>query len=308
MARSFKELKTNSAQDFEKLKALTRPNLGTHKNTRVRLAGCSSSGTLLHRNVAKKHGAMLADDYIQRLGKLTRNDAQDRLRFLTLLHSVVGLDIKRVRRSVKQMEAALGRVFHGGGVWMLGAVELEVVNIALLKRKGSLLDDEARKLNVLEMLQEANGAVEFKQDSAVLVHFHGIVDLGNWTLREDQLRSRLAKVTAWQRSPYQVELKRLFNDQGVKTALRFLASYFTKGGNDQLRYNLGFGRDLDEELDAKIWRAGMGRADKGGETVLDERGLTLVEIAFLDEIWRDLMDRKSNKRGYLLKLSGRRRL
>ncbi len=69
---------------------------------------------------------------------------------------------------------------------------------------------------------------------------------------------------------------------------------------------------LAEDLDAKIWREGTGRADKGepknrerehdGETVADERGLTIGEIVFLDDVWRELMDRKRNKRGYLVRL------
>ena len=303
MAELFEKLKRNATQDFEKILALTRPNLGTQKSTRLKRAGCGSSETLLHRNVAKDHGEMLGDDYVKRLGKLTWNDAHERLRFLTVLHSVVDLQKKSVLRAIKQMETALSRSFDGSRVWMLGSSEVEIVNIALLKRIGSAGEAEARKLKVLERLQEVQSTTD---GSRVLVHFHGIVDLGNSLLREDQLRDRFSKVSAWQRSPYQIELKRLFKDSTVERNLRGIASYVTKGGNDQLRYNAGFGRDLDEDLDARLWRAGAGRADRGGDTVLDERGLTLVEIAFLDEVWSALMARKSDKRGYLLKLTGAR--
>jgi hypothetical protein len=133
---------------------------------------------------------------------------------------------------------------------------------------------------------------------------HGIVDLignGNSLLREEQLRRRFKKVAAWQRSPYQIELKRLFKARTISKNIRDIASYMTKGGNDQLRYNAGFGCDLAADLDAKIWRAGSGRADQGGETVPDERGLTVGEIKFLDDLWRDLMNRRRNKRGYLVR-------
>jgi len=304
VAESFENLKRDATQDFEKILALTRPNLGTQKSTRLRRAGCGSSETLLHRSVAKVHGEILAGDYVKRLGKLTRNDAHERLRFLMVLHSVVDLQKKTVIRAVKQMETALSHSFDGSRVWMLGSSEVEIVNIALLKRIGSAGDDEARKLNVLERLQEMKSSAD---GSSVLVHFHGIVDLGTSSLHEDQLRERLAKVAAWQRSSYQIELKRLFKDNTVERNLRSIANYVTKGGNDQLRYGTGFGRDPDEDLDAKIWRAGTGRADKGGETVLDERGLTLVEIALLDGVWSELMARKRDKRGYLLKLNGARR-
>ena len=206
------------------------------------------------------------------------------------------------------MESALERVFKRAGAKVLGAVEVEIVNVALLRKIGSLSEDETRKLKVLESIT-ASGAdtgskIPGAQDSGVLVHFHGIADLGarNSLLREDQLRKGMKKIAAWQRSPYQVEIKRLFKDRSVQQNLRDIASYITKGGNERLRYNAGFGRDLAEDLDAKIWRAGTGRADKGSETVADERGLTIGEIRILDDVWCALMARKRNKRGYLVRL------
>jgi hypothetical protein len=41
-------------------------------------------------------------------------------------------------RAVQDMETALGRVFEGSGTWALGAVEVEIVNVELLRRIGSL--------------------------------------------------------------------------------------------------------------------------------------------------------------------------
>lgn len=298
MARSFAELKRSSPQQLERLRSLIRPNLGSHKRIKLRSAGCEGSGSLLHNDVAKRHGELLSNDLLKKSKLLTKEEALDRLRFLTVLHSVSPLNKKNVTQSVGKMEAALRRSFEGSGTWLLGAVELEIVNIALLRRIGSLKEDEARKLNVLERISCDDALTD--ADSAVLIHFHGIVDLGvNSLLREEQLRKRLAKITAWKRSPYQIELKRLYKNQTVLKNLRDIASYMTKGGNDQLRYNAGFGRDLGEDLEAKMWRAGEGRADKGAETVTDERGLTIAEIALLDQLWCELMERKRNGRGYL---------
>ena len=307
MAPTLKELRRNAARDFDRLRATVRPNLGSHKRTRLKRAGCGSPNTLLHNHVAVSHGRMLADDYRKHLGSVSRDEAQDRLRFLTVLHSVTRLDKGSVMRAVTRMETALNRVFEGSGIWLLGAVEVEIVNIALLRRIKATGDNEARKLNVLERLYQATASTGSLSmlDSGVLVHFHGIVDICNSTLRESDLRNRINRIAAWKRSPYQVELKRLYKDRSVIRNIRDIASYLTKGGNDELRYNAGFGRDLDDDLDAKIWRAGMGRADRGGETVPDERGLTIGEIAFLDDIWRQLMDRKRNKRGYLVRLGPR---
>ena len=56
---------------------------------------------------------------------------------------------------------------------------------------------------------------------------------------------------------------------------------------------------------AKIWRAGLGRKDKGGETIEDERGLTVQEVKALDELYVWIMERRKDKRGYIISTSGR---
>jgi len=267
-------------------------------------AGRGSSETLLNKAIAASHGKMLAADYKNHFKHLTQAAADERLRFLTVLHSTVQLDKKNVIRSIQEMESALADVFSDSGAWMLGAIEVEIVNIALLRRISAKKDDEARKLNVLQRLYEADASAGSMStnDKGVLVHFHGVVDLSNSLLRDDDLRNRAKSAAMWQRSPYQIELKRLFKDRTLAQNAHDIAMYLTKGGNDQLRYNAGFGRALDEDLDAKIWRAGTGRADKGADTVPDERGLTMGEIAFLDDIWLELMDRRQDKRGYLVRI------
>ena len=60
MPRTFKELKRNRARDFEKLRALMRLGLGTHKRTRLKKAGCHDTKTLLNNDIAAEHGKMLA--------------------------------------------------------------------------------------------------------------------------------------------------------------------------------------------------------------------------------------------------------
>jgi hypothetical protein len=306
MAKTFEELKLEGGKELARLQAERRLNLGSHKRTRLKRAGCGESGTLLHDEVAERHANTLRDEYMNRFEQLARGEADERLRFLTVLHSVVGLDKKAVMRAIEGMEAALGRVFDGSDTWALGAVEVEIVNVELLRRIGAGSDDEARKLKVLQRLHETEAldASAEHSSSRALVHFHGIVDLvnGNSALREELLRKRAKEIVAWQRSPYQVELKRLFENRTVLQNVQVISRYLTKGGNDRLRYNAGFGRELEEDLDTKLWRAGMGRADKGGEAVADERGLNVGEIMFLDEIWRTLMDRNRSKRGYLLRL------
>jgi hypothetical protein len=296
---SFEDLKRNPQRHFDRVRQLVRYDLGTHKRTRLKRAGCSSSGSLLHDDVAKRHAAMLFANYKVRLAKISKIDPRARLRFLTVLHAVTPLNKRDVMRAVDKMEAALRRAFKGTKAWLLGAIEVEIVSIALLRRIGSLTEDETRKLDVLGRLRaEGDDA-----SSGILVHFHGVVDLGtNAAQRDDELRRRFDKIAAWQRSRYQVKMTRLFDAQTTLKSLSYIASYVTKGGNEKLRYSAGFGRDLDSDLDAKIWRSGMGRADQGGETYFDERGLTICEVAFLDEVWCEIMRRRRDKRGYLVRI------
>ena len=53
-------------------------------------------------------------------------------------------------------------------------------------------------------------------------------------------------------------------------------------------------------MDAKIWRAGLRRKDAGGETIEDERGLSVGEVTFLDEIYGALMNLSDDRRGYIV--------
>jgi hypothetical protein len=257
-------------------------------------AGCGNSGSLLHDDVSAQHAKLLFDDYKNRFSE----KASDQLRFMTILHSVTSPTLESVIDAASRMEREINRAMGQVGVACLGAAEIEVINLRLLKKIDSLSDNEARKLNVLQNISDWPDS---DHECGVLIHFHGVVDLAsNSSLRNEELRSELANVEDWTRSPYQIELKNLFRNKTITQILERIASYVTKGGNENLRYNAGFGRDLPEDTDAKIWRAGTGRADEGGETLTDERALTLHEIALLDRIWIALMSRRPDMRGYLI--------
>ena len=129
MARNFKELKREAPEQLEKLRALTRFNLGSHKRTRLSRAVCGEPKTLLHDGVAKHHASLLQDDYKKRLGKLKRDAAHERLRFLTILHSVARLNKRDVMRAIKKMEVALERVFRGSGAWALRNVSMTLKHL-----------------------------------------------------------------------------------------------------------------------------------------------------------------------------------
>lgn len=279
---------------MEQLQSLVRPDLGSHKRIRLQRAGCGDSGSLLHDRVSARHGTLLLESFNNRFSET----AQDQLRFLTVLHCVRYPKLESVMDAISEMETRLGQALTETCCSCIGAIEVEIVNLTLLRRIESLSDNEARKLNVLRNISDWSDS---DHACGVLIHFHGVVDLANSSpLQNAELRYELAEVKAWTRSPYQIELKNFFKNKTIAQNLRDIASYVTKGGNENLRYNTGFGRDLPEDIDAKIWRAGTGRADKGGETLTDERALTLNEIALLDRIWLELMNRRSDMRGYLI--------
>lgn len=292
---TFKAMKESGSKRLEALRSIMRPDLGSHKKTKLIRAGCAGSGSLLHSDVANAHSISLRQDFRDRYENVPPED-QDHLRFVTILHSVTRLDSDQVIQAAYEMDDCITGAFSGTGATCLGAIEFEIVNLAMLRRIGSLKDDETRKLDVLERLTDG------QLDTGVLIHFHGVVDLSNSILRSDELRERLMTTEKWQKSDYQVELKGFYKTRTLAENLDGIAGYITKGGNDTLRYNPGFGRDPDDQLDAQVWRAGMGRADRGGETISDERSLTLGEIAFLDQVWLQLMMRRQDHRGYLIAL------
>lgn len=85
-----------------------------------------------------------------------------------------------------------------------------------------------------------------------------------------------------------------------------IAKYGVKGGNEELRFKAGLGRDLGSDVEAQIWReGGSGRSARGGEIVLDERGFTIEEIPQLDSMYLWLMNRRRDTGGYLLGTTGR---
>jgi hypothetical protein len=301
MAQTFSELKrkSKSGETLEQLGQMLRFNLGTHKRTRLTRAGAVDSGSLLHNAIAAAHAKKLSDE-LQRHAKTIGRAAEDRLRFMTVLDALVDPNIKAVEAAVTKLEAAFEDVVGGMGLWSRGAIELEMVNIDLLRRIKGTKGDEVRKLDVLERLRSKR--ISQENAAQILVHVHAIIDLGAETdSSEAELRKRMKQVRRWSRSSYQVELKKLFRDKRIAKNLSDIAEYVTKGGNEKLRYSAGFGRDLDEDLDAKIWRGGgSGRAARGGETTEDERGLTIHEVKQLDELYVWLMRRRRDKRGYII--------
>jgi hypothetical protein len=313
MAKTFKEMKrkSRSGETLEQLASVMRYNLGSHKKTRLKKAGVGNSVSLLHDDVSKKHADQLFDELDKR-AKALGKAADQRLHFMTVLQELTNPTIEDVEAAVDDLETLFKSTLGSLKLWSRGTIELEMVNLDLLDRIGKARDDEQRKMNVLLGLwtkADYQGLMisADKSKSKILVHCHVVVDLGNdFEQNEEELRKLCAKARSWKRSKYQVEIKGLFKNRKTSRNLKAIAAYVTKGGNENLRYNAGFGRDLAEDLEAKIWRdGGIGRSARGGETVEDERGLTVGEVQQLDALYVWLMNRRKDKRGYLLWTNGR---
>lgn len=311
MDKAFKELKRKfkTGEALEEIRSVIRYDLGKQKKTRLKIAGVANSGSLLHNDISKKHAEKLAVELKARAKKIG-SEANERFRFATILQSLVNPTIDSVSTEVERIEAQFDAIFGEEGLWSRGTIELELINLSILKRISKARNDEARKLNVLNSIGDTKDYFGLlipasKSDTKVLVHAHVVIDFGkDHKKKEDEIRNKIDHLGYWNK-PYQKEIDPLYRKKTVAKNLSHIASYVTKGGNDQLRYNAGFGRDLAEDLEAKIWRAGLGRKDKGGETIEDERGLTVQEVKALDELYVWLMKRRKDKRGYIISTSGR---
>ena len=310
METALERLKKNQKKDAERIKTAARDEhsaLGTKRKTRLGRAGCRDSGTLLHKDVAVEHGNHLFVEYRKRInGRFN----QLRLRYLTVIHSLVGLDSGDVLRNCERMVAQLRKVLTGKA-WWLGVIETELVSLDLMRSFQSQEESHRHKLELINALDD-DGLAERSENTSTrcLVHCHVVLDFGNvgarksW-IKEGALRSELQKVWSGSR---QVEMKRLSESWGnkrrsLKDNLFHIAHYGTKCGNEALRFKLGFGRDYEEDVEAKMWKE-FGKdliTDNDDGLVEDVRGLTGNEIKFLDRITRRLMDRRGkNGRGYVI--------
>jgi hypothetical protein len=173
-----------------------------------------------------------------------------------------------------------------------------LVNLDILREIERRTQDEKRKLTVVMSLADKEEQPTPK--TLALIHLHAVVDMGasrGRKTREASLRERLD--LTWP-LPYAVELKQTFKRQSLVKKLAAISSYLTKGGNEDLRFKTGFGRELDSDLDGIEWRRGLGKKDRGGETLPDERGLVVGDVIFLHQAYQWLMHRKNGEDGYVI--------
>ena len=298
MSNEFQKMKTSGDLIFDRLRDNIRPDIGKHRRTKLKQAlGSSAKGTLLDDAVWKQHAARLERQFVARWGALNKQEALERLRFWTVLDSVVPVNVDAIMGAVEQMFAHLDATCRQvRGLEVIGACEIEIVNLDRMRRFASE-DDEARKLKVIEaMLPGGDGT---NSGSMALVHFHGVIDFGQGAERKSEELGKASR-KVWEQ-PYQVQIKRMYVTQSVRQNLKGIALYLTKGGNENLIYKIGFGYDSEDKINRQLVKSGKAKLEADYEGFENEYSLSLYEIEVLGKAIEQLMDRTGSKmrNGYL---------
>lgn len=299
MGKAFKQFKRSRKAAFERWRGKMGFNLGVQRQTRLKRSLGRVCTTLLNPDVAEEYAFMLRDEMVKHWGRgwRTKPEEQARLRFLTVLDSVVPLEVEDVVKAGRKLARRIQAALEGQRVWCLGAVEIELINRARLRQAAHGKNANARrKHTVVESLVEPLYRAD--DGTFALVHFHGLVDLGHGAYKNGRHEAVTTHLKNLWSGNFLVHTEKTYSTQTIGKNFDAIARYMTKGGNEDLRYKDKFGR---EQLENKIWRQGTGRADSGGETVDDERGLTLGEIRDLDAIYRKLMGKDGD--GFVVRVA-----
>lgn len=346
MDSKIKELRRTSAAASQKVIAALAAEVEVGRfaiNTRnsVKLAkslGVSNKRdlvgrTLLTPSVHSNHAEKLADRFLRQLDRLNvaalkkgrgvaqhaaKASVKDHIRFFTLLDSLVLVDEKLILEACHQMRKDIHKaVAETSGLWLLGCIEVEIVNMHMMRRiknHGAMIESEMRKLDVLEVMAKRLGKKGLDAASLALVHFHGIVTTADAS-QFDALRTQCNKNARWRKAGRQIQLKPLSDQFGgrrksVELSLRDISKYITKGGNDwiggkaYLRYKIGF--DNNDVPDEDIWIQKNYRRNEQlkleiiHEGIEDALSMTGHDIATLASVIDSLMGLNNNRTGYLI--------
>lgn len=316
---------------------------GTQNSVRLRKALASKAlhhlenRTLLSPQIHTIHATRLTQRYLKRLEKVKRSvwqqqqdlvrtnsrygitvnpssiTAHDRVRFVTILHGLEVLDVSKTLKHVRGFKDQLRIVIEGcRGVWCLGAIEVEVVSMEMMRQLTDQSDSEERKLLVCESMEKRLPKRDRGLSSYFLIHFHGVV-VANRSRYFYELEKQLKLM--WKHEPRQVQVKplsKVFNGKPKppEKSLADIASYITKGGNDwinrkpYLRYKLAFDNDHLDTEDAWVnrnWRRNkILQREHREEGLEDVLSMTGSEICALAQVIDGMMGLSRNRRGYLV--------
>ena len=305
-------------------------NFGTQTKVRLRKSLAATGNlhlldtTLLTKAVHDEHGAKLADRYLKKLAsleigaKFSKNpdySAYTGFRFITLLDCLHPLRAHTAYDKVVDFKSTLQAMLpNHPSIWLLGAIECEVVNMEKMRDVNSVkTDGETRKLNVLESMLAKMKPNEQNLPSYFLIHFHGIVHCKS-EFELDLFDKAIRKKARWSREKRQFQSKMLstsFNNivKSTENSLIDIAGYITKGGNEWikrnnfLRYKLSFDQENYQSMDAwesLHWRKPELRKEHNEEGITDTLSMNTYEITQLALLIDQMMSMNSTRTGYLI--------
>lgn len=312
--------------------------VGTHNSQRLTRALQTGNvphlinRTLLSRSVHETHTDLLFNRLQKQCGRKRNQD----IKFLTVLHKLVGMDASICLQEVLRFKDRLDETFgQCRGIHVIGTMECEVVSLDLMRQVMPVdSSSEKHKLKVLENLhrksfprKESGTETDHVTDNPLpipvstpsyfLVHFHGVVVEHHW---KSTLSDALGK--SFGQVPNQVLLQPLSEQFGGKTRtvqenLKFIARYLTKGGNDfingqsYLRYKIRFKNEVsrsEEEWVSRHWRTDEDlRREHLEEGVNDPLSLSRGEICHLARVIDGMMGWHRRRTGYVYELKTRSR-
>jgi hypothetical protein len=268
--------------------------------------GSRSRSTLLDDKVRAAHADRLRAQFLKLWGGLAKEDEQRRLRLWTLADSIVPLRENAVLDAVDRMHAKLETVYwRVPGVQLIGAIEVEVCNLALMRQLASH-EAERRKLRLIEELAARSEEPAVGSSSQALIQFHGLIDLGDRTEVPSEALASAAR-RFWPR-PSQARHERLRPDLSVREALTGSAAYMVKGGNENLLYKLSFGYDTREKLERQFLGSNQAIGCTGPDAFARHMSLSIDEIGCLGTVIDRFMGWSGGQRtrsGYLVRFTHR---
>lgn len=232
---------------------------------------------------------------------------RSRLRFVTILHSVVFLDLNQMLDAATDLEKQLHLALVGEfpSVRLVGAIEFEFINLDLLRKASFDHDGRHSGKRKRETLLDMLGPILFAStEFCVLVHFHGVMDLGpgDTDITKEKLDQRLRSFSSCWTKPNQIQIKQLSQHvsgtrKTVKRNLQDIARYITKGSNfvqgkhRYFKYKVAFDQeDSGFALDATF-------VAEGSE---DARNMPFEQIVLCADVLNRLMDRRRQRDGYVV--------
>lgn len=300
--------------DFIKANITQNKRFDGHTNRKKKLEALNFPvKSLVFDDVAKKHAKMMEKRVLAMILKNKTNS--DALRFVTLLDSVVEMDVNSVLDTVQAVRNRFDDIKKQlPDIHVIGAFEFEIVNFDFNNRHANeigreKLDESTRnKITVLEALGARKTvntdfgdlAIAVKATgSKLLLHIHAIVDFGEDTENNiTRFETLIASNYCWNISKIQLHIMKLYQTKTLNNNIQKLCSYMTKCGNENLKYKVFYGRDrvnktneiepdaklmTAHELDAAIYKYAFDANEMTKYEIRKLRSVMYDEIAYENE-------------------------